>query len=181
MHAVVLLYNYYHRKQKPELVFLDFVPFCKLALSVRSKLKPFMRTIDGSEAVEFSGPEDVLSLTERAVKRACEIANSLDASKDVPVIEGYPISTVAVLLIDSEKESCSLQSDGVTEGVRSLIEKEVDEVVLDDERACKKRKMNEQQPLSDHSKFLQIGFDAVKDVTGMHIRCISFLYCNSMI
>lgn len=157
MHAIVLLYNYYHRKQKPELEFLDFVPFCKLALSLRPTLKPFLETIHRSEAVELNGLEDNLSATEKAVKSACDIAMSLDASKDVPTTEGYPISTVAVLLIDSEKENCLLQFDTVTEGVLSLIEKEINESCTDQET-----------PLADdHSKFLQIGFDAVKDVTGM--------------
>ncbi|URE03400.1 hypothetical protein MUK42_07877 [Musa troglodytarum] len=31
MHSVVLRYNYYHRKQFPELKFLAFEPFCKMA------------------------------------------------------------------------------------------------------------------------------------------------------
>lgn len=177
MHAVVLLYNYFHRKQKPELEFLDFVPFCKFALGMQSKLKPFMRTIEGIGAVEFNGSEDDLSMTERAVKSACGIAKFLDASKDLPITKGYPISTVAVLLVDSEKENCLLQYNAVTEGVWSLIEKEVDEYqeMLADESVHKKRKISEQQPLSGHSKFLQIVIDAVKDVSGVpSVNILSF-------
>ncbi|KAL1535971.1 hypothetical protein AAHA92_28687 [Salvia divinorum] len=174
MHAVVLLYNYYHMKQKPEFKFLDFVSFSMLALSLRPTLKPFLETICGSEAVDLNCPEVHLSLTERAVISACDIALSLDASKDAPCIEGYPISMVAVLLIDSEKKNCMLQLDAVTEGVWSLVEKVInvfgtDEEIPEEERAGKKRKVEDQQPLSGHGKFLQIGFDAVKDVAGIEV------------
>ena len=131
-------------------------------------MKPFLRTICGSEAVDLNGSDVHLSLTERAVKCACDIALSLDASKDTPSIEGYPISTVAVLLIDSEKKNCMLQLDAVTEGVWSLVEKEIDVFGTDEDiRVGEKRKVKDQQPLSGHAKFLQIGFDAVKDVAGM--------------
>lgn len=174
MHAVVLLYNYYHRKQKLELEYLDFASFCKLALSLRPALTPFMKMIHGSEVVELNGAEDQLSVTEKAIKNACNIAMSLDASKDVPSTEGYPISKVVVLLIDSEKENCLLQFGAVTEGVWSLIEKEIDEFniyqeTLAEERVHEKSKTNDQQALADHSKFLQIGFDAVKNVSGIEI------------
>ncbi|KAH6830117.1 hypothetical protein C2S53_010655 [Perilla frutescens var. hirtella] len=174
MHAVVLLYNYYHRKQKLELEFVDFVSFCKLALSLRPTLASFMKAIHGSEVVELNDAEDQLSVTEKAIKNACNIAMSLDASKDVPSIEGYPISEVVVLLIDSEKENCLLQFGAVTEGAWSLIEKEIDEFninqeILAEERVHKKRKTNDQLSLADHSKFLQIAFDAVKDVSGIEV------------
>ncbi|XP_042031285.1 uncharacterized protein LOC121777993 isoform X2 [Salvia splendens] len=170
MHAVVLLYNYYHRKQKLEFKFLDFVSFCTLALSLRPTLKPFLETICGSEVVDLNGSDVHLSLTERAVKCACDIAFSLDASKDTPSVEGYPISTVAVLLVDLEKKNCMLQLDTVTEGVWSLVEKEIDVLGTDEDiTAGKKRKVKDQQPLSGHAKFLQIGFDAVKDVAGIEV------------
>ncbi|XP_042026949.1 uncharacterized protein LOC121774090 [Salvia splendens] len=175
MHAVVLLYNYYHRKQILEFKFLDFVSFCMLALSLRPTLKPFLETtfletICGSEVVVLNGSDVHLSLTERAVKCACDIALSLDASKDTPSIEGYPISTVAVLLIDLEKKNCMLQLDSVTEGVWSLVEKEIDVFGTDEDiRVGEKRKVKDQQPLTGHAKFLQIGFDAVKDVAGIEV------------
>lgn len=168
MHAVVLLYNYYYRKQKLEFEFLDFVSFCMLALSLRPTLKPFLETICGSEIVDLDGSDVHLSVTKRAVKCACDIALSLDASKDAPSIEGYPISTVAVLLVDSEKKNCMLLLDAVTEGVWSLVEKEINVFGTDEDiTAGKKRKVKDQQPLSGHAKFLQIGFDAVKDVAGI--------------
>ncbi|KAK4418534.1 hypothetical protein Salat_2266200 [Sesamum alatum] len=172
MHAVVLLYNYYHRKQKPDLEFLDFVSFCKLALLLRPSLIPFMKMMNESELVELSGAEDQLSLTEKAVKDACDIAVALDASKDIPPTEGCLISKVAVLLIDSKEENCLLLFGAITEGVWSLIEKELDESNINQERlaaakAAKKRKINRNKASTDDPKFLQLGYDAVKAITGI--------------
>ncbi|KAL0428758.1 UNVERIFIED_CONTAM: hypothetical protein Sradi_0501800 [Sesamum radiatum] len=172
MHAVVLLYNYYHRKQKPDLEFLDFVSFCKLALLLRPSLIPFMKMMNESELVEMSGAEDQLSVTEKAVKDACDIAVALDASKDIPATEGCPISKVAVLLIDSEEENCLLLFGAITEGVWSLIEKELNESNINQDRSAeakvaKKRKINRNKASTDDPKFLQLGYDAVKDITGI--------------
>ncbi|KAL0464897.1 UNVERIFIED_CONTAM: hypothetical protein Slati_0377300 [Sesamum latifolium] len=172
MHAVVLLYNYYHRKQKPDLEFLDFVSFCKLALLLRPSLIPFMKMMNESELVELSGAENQLSVTEKAVKDACDIALALDASKDIPATEGCPISKVAVLLIDSEEENCLLLFGAITEGVWSLIEKELIESNINQDRSAaakvsKKRKINRNKASTDDPKFLQLGYDAVKDITGI--------------
>lgn len=185
MHAVVLLYNYYHRKQKLELEFLDFVSFCKLALLLRPSLISFTKMINGSKTVELNGAEDQLSVTEKAIKDACDIAMSLDASKDVPTTEGCPISKVAVLLIDSKKENCLLQFGAVTEGVWSLIEKEINESsinqeILAEEKVHKKRKTNSQQASTGNSKFLQLGYDAVKDVTGIPSIIIYYLHSRNL-
>ncbi|KAL9266882.1 hypothetical protein AKJ16_DCAP19102 [Drosera capensis] len=57
---------------------------------------------------------------------ACNIARSIDASKDIPVTEGRPVTKVAVFLVDSRREKCLLQYSSITQGVWSLIEKEVD-------------------------------------------------------
>ncbi|PIN26516.1 hypothetical protein CDL12_00719 [Handroanthus impetiginosus] len=166
MHAVVLLYNYYHRKQKTELEFIDFVSFCKLALLLRPSLNSFMKMM------ELNSAENQLSVTEKAMKDACDIAMALDASKDVPTIEGCPISKVAVLLIDQNRENCLLQFGAVTEGVWSLIDKELNESNLNQEAVAaeyvdNKRKRNSQGASAYDSKFLQLGYDAVKDVTGI--------------
>ncbi|KAK6137087.1 hypothetical protein DH2020_029173 [Rehmannia glutinosa] len=171
MRAVVLLYNYYHRKQKPELEFLDFVSFCKLALSLRPSLTSFMNLMNERESVELNVAEDRLSVTEKAVKDACDITMALDASKDVPTTEGCPISKIAVLLIDSKRENCLLQFGAVTEGVWSPFEKDLNESninreILVQEKMGKKRKISNQKR-TDDSKFLQLGFDVVKDITGI--------------
>ncbi|CAA0827214.1 Unknown protein [Striga hermonthica] len=162
MHAVVLLYNYYHRKQKPELEFLDHVAFCKLAVSLCPSLAAFMNLTSRSE----SGPlnveaENELSLTEKSVKDACNISLSLDASRDVPLVEKWPITKVGVLLIDPNKENCLLWFGSVTEGVWSLVEKEINELsqgVPADEKVGTKRKF-----VSRKANFQQIAFDAVKE------------------
>lgn len=172
MHAVVLLYNYHHRKQKPELVFLDFVYFCKLAVIVRPPLIAFMKLMMESKPMELNGTEDQLSVTEKAIKDACDIAVALDASRDVPNTEGWPISKVAVLLIDSKKENCMLQFGAVTKGAWSLIEKELNESSISpeisaEEKVGNKRKRNNQKASTYDTELLQLGFDAVKDVTGM--------------
>ncbi|KAJ6371858.1 hypothetical protein OIU77_002222 [Salix suchowensis] len=65
-------------------------------------------------------------LLEERIMEACSISMSLDASEDDLNIDGWPISRVAVLLIDSKKESCFLQFGSITEGVWSVIEKDVD-------------------------------------------------------
>ncbi|RZB84367.1 hypothetical protein D0Y65_032629, partial [Glycine soja] len=67
VHSVVLLYNYYHRKQYPELAFLSFVEFCRLALVLRSTLSVHMKSMlkpDETELVEQ------LSLTEGKILNA---------------------------------------------------------------------------------------------------------------
>ncbi|KAI3449256.1 hypothetical protein Pfo_005921 [Paulownia fortunei] len=172
MHAVVLLYNYHHKKQKPELIFLDFVYFCKLAVVVRPPLIAFMKLMMEGESMELNGAEDQLSVTEKAIKDACNIAVALDASRDVPNTEGWPISKVAVLLIDSKKENCMLQFGAVTKGVWSLIEKELNESSINPEissedKVGNKRKRKSQKASTYDTKFLQLAYDAVKDVTGI--------------
>lgn len=115
-----------------------------------------------------------LSVTEKAIRDACNISMALDASKDVPNMEGWPISKVAVLLIDSKKENCLLQFGSVTQGVWSLIEKEIGESNINSEISAKgkvgnKRKRNSRttdEKNDDDNGFLQLAFDAVKEVTG---------------
>ncbi|KAG8363268.1 hypothetical protein BUALT_Bualt19G0004500 [Buddleja alternifolia] len=173
MHAVVLLYNYHHRKQKTELKFLDFQYFCQLAVVLRPPLIAFMKLFKESESMELNSTENQLSLTEKAIKDACDISMALDASRNVPNVEGWPISTVAVLLIDSKKENCFLQFGAVTKGTWSLIEIELNESntnreISGEERVGDKRKRSGQKGSTDDTKYLQLGYDAVKEVTGIN-------------
>ncbi|XP_022887953.1 uncharacterized protein LOC111403618 [Olea europaea var. sylvestris] len=170
MHAVVLLYNYYHRKQQPKTEFLDFLAFCKLSVVLRHTMIAFMNQGESSD-LKYE-----LSVTEKAIRDACNISMALDASKDVPNMEGWPISKVAVLLIDSKKENCLLQFGSVTQGVWSLIEKEIGESNINSEISAKgkvgnKRKRNSRttdEKNDDDNGFLQLAFDAVKEVTGIN-------------
>ncbi|KAG8391928.1 hypothetical protein BUALT_Bualt01G0237900 [Buddleja alternifolia] len=172
MHAVVLLYNYYHRKQNPELEFLNFVSFSKLAVSLRPSLTSFMKMMNESESMELSDGEDYLSLTEKAIKDACDISMALDAMKDNPTTEGCQISKVTVLLIDLKKENCLLQFGAITEGVWSLIEKEVNDSNINpdisaEEKVGNKRKRKVQEALIDDYVCLKLAFGALKDSIGI--------------
>ncbi|KAL0412174.1 UNVERIFIED_CONTAM: hypothetical protein Slati_3807100 [Sesamum latifolium] len=120
----------------------------------------------------MNGAEDHrLSVTEKAIKDACDIAAALDASRHAPEIEGWPISKVAVLLLDSKLENCLLQFGAVTKGVWSLIEKERNDCSINPEMSAdgmvgKKRKRNSQNASAD-TEFLELAFDAVKEITGI--------------
>lgn len=178
MRAVVLLYNYYHRKQKPELAFLEFVDFCKLAIVIRPRLIAFMKLMKGGKLQELNEAEHLLSVTEKAIKDACDIALGLDASRGVPNMEGWPISKVAVLLIDSNKENCMLQYGG-TEGAWSLFEKELDGSCISPEismgsKLGNKRKRDDLKLSTCNTDFLQLGYDLVKDFTGKPLIVIFF-------
>ncbi|KAG4948064.1 hypothetical protein JHK84_041510 [Glycine max] len=175
VHSVVLLYNYYHRKQYPELAFLPFVEFCKLALVLRPTLSVHMKSMlkpDETELVEQ------LSLTEDKILNACNICTCLDASKNVPDVEGWPISKVSVLLIDSKKENCFLLFSYITEGVWSVVEKDVDtfsqssEITSGAIQTYKKRRVikkpTKKELNSEEDGILQIGYSAVKEAAGIN-------------
>ncbi|GAY62082.1 hypothetical protein CUMW_215040 [Citrus unshiu] len=116
VHAVVLLYNYYHIKQHRQLKFEGFESFSKLAVVLKPTLLAHMKLLQRSNDSELDDPDKQLSVTEKKIMDACDISNSLDASKDIPSTEGWSISKVAVLLIDSRKENCFLKHSSMTEG-----------------------------------------------------------------
>ncbi|KAJ6377788.1 hypothetical protein OIU78_028081 [Salix suchowensis] len=173
VHAVVLLYNYYHRKQYPQLEFLCFESFCKLAVVIKPALMAHIRLFQRSNDTE-SQP---FPLLEESIMEACNISMSLDASEDDLNIDGWPISKVAVFLVDSRKENCFLQFGSITEGVWSVIEKDVDvsnnslEVPVDSDHVNKKKRIIK-KPLKGKSSskeghFQQFAFSAVKEATGI--------------
>ena len=181
MHAVVLLYNYYHRKQNPELEFVAFSEFCKLIVDLRPALMPYMKFTQ--KPVDLVDVEQQLSLTEKAIVSSYDICTLLDASKSVPNIEGWPISKVAVLLVNS-KENCFLHFGSITDGVWSLIEKYVDtsnkvsEVTTSSKisevtsviKTYKKRRVVKKPSRNgsnvDEDRILQVGYSAVKEAAG---------------
>ncbi|KAG5118452.1 hypothetical protein JHK82_032872 [Glycine max] len=124
--STVLLYNYYHRKQHPELAYLPFNEFCKLAVVLRPPLLAYMQFMQNLNEEELTDVEKQLSLTEKMIMEACDVCKCLDASKDAPNIEGWPITKVSMLLIDSKKENCFLLFSSITSGVWSVIEKGLD-------------------------------------------------------
>ncbi|XP_057729690.1 uncharacterized protein LOC130945052 [Arachis stenosperma] len=179
VHSVVLLYNYYYRKQHPELDFLPFDEFCKLAVSLRPSLLAHMKWTRKSDETELVDAVNQLSLTEEKIMEACNISRSLDPSKSVPNVEGWPISKVAVLLVDCKMENCFLLSSSITKGVWSLIEKDVDASSLSSivssesgTRCYKKRKVIDEL---QNTKFMQIGYSAVKEAAGVNETDITVL------
>lgn len=108
VHGVVILYNYYHRKQHRQLEFLGFESFCKLIAVLKPPLLAYMKCLQRNDDAELVEPEKQLSLTEKTIMNACDLCMRLSASKDIPDIEGWSISEVAVFLVDSRKENCLL-------------------------------------------------------------------------
>ncbi|KAK3204456.1 hypothetical protein Dsin_018502 [Dipteronia sinensis] len=177
VHAVVLLYNYYHRKQHQQLKFEGFEPFCKLAVVQKPTLLAHMKLMQISNDAELDDMEKQLSLTEKSIMDACDISKCLDASKDFPSIEGWPISKIAVLVIDSKKENCFLQFGSITKGVWSVIEKDVNASSciaegMEGKHLNKKIKVTK-KPLRDEVSndevfFQQFAISAVKEATGFN-------------
>ncbi|KAF3341290.1 hypothetical protein FCM35_KLT10134 [Carex littledalei] len=117
MHAVVLLYNYYHRKQCPQLEFLSLETLCKVAVVANSPLLSYMdKTALCSEN---------LSLVEKSIMRACNISKAL-WDHDTRTMETWPVEKVAVFLFDEKREKCFLERDTFVKGVFSLVEIEVE-------------------------------------------------------
>lgn len=173
---MVLLYNYYHRKQHPELPFLAFDEFCKLAVDLKPTLLAHMNFMQQSDETELNDVEKQLSVAEKMIMDACDICTCLDVSKNLPNIEGWPLSKVTVLLVDSEKENCFLLFGSITKGVWSVIEKDVDisSQSSEDTKGSKftlKKKRVIRKPTKDklnvdEAGLLQLGYSAVKEAAG---------------
>ncbi|CAJ2679056.1 uncharacterized protein LOC123916860 isoform X1 [Trifolium pratense] len=178
VHSVVLLYNYYHRKQHPELEYLPFNEFCKLIGVLRPPLLAYMQFMQKLNEVELIDVEKQLSLTEKVIMDACDICRCLDASKTAPNVQGWPISKVSILLIDSKKENCFLLFDSITSGVWSVVEKNVDtshqnpEVESETKNTNKRkrviRKSAKDEFKVDEDELLQVGYSAIKEATGIN-------------
>lgn len=190
VHAAVLLYNYYHRKQQADIEYLGFESFCKLAVTLKPQLMGYMKLMHRSDYAELDDLEEQLSVTEKAIMSACDISLALDASKDAPCVEGWPVSKVAVLVTDSSKDHCLLQFSSITHGVWSVIEKDYDLSSVSSERTVEgqyvyKRKRNTKKSLrnetnSDEADFRKLVISAVKEVTGVvsfnHLAALKVLY-----
>lgn len=200
--SVVLLYNYYHRKQHPGLAYLPFNEFCKVAVVSRPALLAYMQFMQNLNEVELTDVETQLSLTEKIIMDACDVCKCLDASKNVPNIQGWPITKVAIFLVDSKKENCFLLFSSITSGVWSLVEKDLDassqsslvekgpetssqssDVTSGTKQYKKKRVIR--KPIKDESKvdediFLQVGYSAIREATGINDTDIKVLECDTV-
>ncbi|KAI5390661.1 uncharacterized protein LOC127107428 isoform X1 [Lathyrus oleraceus] len=183
--SAVLLYNYYHRKQHPELEYLPFNEFCKLVVVLRPPLLAYMQFMQNFNEVELIDVEKQLSLTEKAIMDACDVCKCLDASKNAPNMEGWPISKVSILLIDGKKENCFLLFGSITEGVWSVVEKSIDASSQNSEVTPEMNNTNKRKRVVKKSKkedlkvdedgLLQIGYSAVKEATGINNTDIMLL------
>ncbi|XP_057456273.1 uncharacterized protein LOC130747365 isoform X3 [Lotus japonicus] len=185
VHSVVLLYNYYHRKLHPELAYLPFDEFCKLTVVLKPPLLAYMKFMLGSNEDDLTNVEKQLSLTEKTIMGACNVCKYLDASKNAPNIEGWPISKVAILLIDSKKEYCFLPFGSITMGVWSVVEKSLDtssqvSEVASGTKLTYRMKRASRNTTKDELKvnedvLLQVGYSAVREATGIDSTDVKLL------
>ncbi|KAM3380063.1 hypothetical protein P3S68_005636 [Capsicum galapagoense] len=126
--AVVLLYNYYYRKQHQDhkLEFLSFTSFCQLAVVLKPSLMTYMKLMHRSDYTDVDDLESQLSFTEKAIMRACDVSLTLDDAEVVQLSQKWPTSKVAVFLVDSRRENCLLMHSSMTCAVWSIIEKRFD-------------------------------------------------------
>ncbi|CAD5311868.1 unnamed protein product [Arabidopsis thaliana] len=155
VHAVVLLYNYYHRKDNPHLECLSFESFRSLATVMKPALLQHLK--------EDGGVSGQRVLLEKVIVDACSLSMSLDASSDLFILNKCPIRRVAVLLVDSEKKSCYLQHSSITQGVWSLLEKPIEK-----EKAARENQKEE-------GVFQKVAFAVVKEATGVNHKDIVIL------
>lgn len=152
VHAVVLLYNYYHRREHPHLECLSFESFRSLTTVVRPALLQHLKESSGE--VERDGESEQTVLLEKVIVDACSLSMSLDASSDFSSLKKWPIRKIAVLLVDSKKTNCYLQNSSITQGVWSLVEKDIEK---------------EKTAAGDQNEeviFQRVAFAAIKDATG---------------
>ena len=64
-------------------------------------------------------------VTDKAIIDACDIAEALDPTKDSPEMIMWPISKVAVLLLNRTKKVCLLEHGSETKGFWSIFEKDI--------------------------------------------------------
>ncbi|WOK96481.1 hypothetical protein Cni_G05188 [Canna indica] len=128
MHAVVILFNYYHRKQFPQLDFLDFKSFCKEAIINKPSLLSYMNFMH-KDLTHPQDPDKDLSIMEKHIINACDISSTLDATKNAPDMEGWPVSQIAVFLVDADLNKCYLEFGSITQGSWSLLEKKLDKSI----------------------------------------------------
>ncbi|KAH0461232.1 hypothetical protein IEQ34_008807 [Dendrobium chrysotoxum] len=161
MHAVVILYNYYQRKESPISEYLDFRSFCEIACISYSSLIDYMKFMcNGTRS--FEDDQDQLSITENFVMNACDICSALNASIDSCNINEWAISKVAVFLVDAAKEKCLLKNGHIILGSWSLVEKDLEKPIeksvcsLDMNYAFKNRRTaNESDKCNGIEDFLQ--------------------------
>ncbi|CAH8312949.1 unnamed protein product [Eruca vesicaria subsp. sativa] len=157
VHAVVLLYNYYHRKEHPHLECLSSESFRSLTTVIRPALLPHFKE-SGDGVLEQT------VLLEKVVVDACSLSDSLGASSDISSLKKWPISKVAVLLVDSKKTCCYLQHSSITQGVWSLLEKPIEREIT-----------SAAGGQNEEAIFQKVAFSAIEEATGINHKDIVIL------
>ncbi|KAK6795997.1 hypothetical protein RDI58_009452 [Solanum bulbocastanum] len=174
--AVVLLYNYYYRKQHQDqkIEFLNFASFCQLAVVLKPTLMTYVKLMHRSDYTDVDNLESQLSLTEKEIMRACDISSTLDAAEVVPLSHKWPTSKVAVFLVDSRRENCLLMHSSMTYAVWSIIEKQLDvssSYLFDSKCISKKKKANMFSTglqYGDASSLQDLALSAATEATGIN-------------
>ncbi|XP_076898519.1 uncharacterized protein LOC143552112 [Bidens hawaiensis] len=169
VHAAVVLYNYYHHlNHHRESRILKFDQFCKLALMFKPSIFHHMKHTCQPNDTVLSDPENQLSLTEKAIKDACTVSETLLNASDniLNVIKEWQVTKVAVLLIDSKKENCFLQFNN---GVWSVIEKELFS------ESKKRKKIMMEYDEEGEVGYQKLAFLACKEVAGIPYRDLRIL------
>ncbi|XP_031481095.1 uncharacterized protein LOC116251144 [Nymphaea colorata] len=181
MHAVVLLYNYFHRKQFPEVEFLDYQAFIKVAVIAKKMLLSFVNCGQGGQK----------TITEKMIMEAFDICNGLNALTSLPRKDSWPVSKVSVLLVDTAKQNFLLEFGSVIHGVWSLIEKDITTAAthasgqndLEKQitpakkifRGTTQSKQASSPVTLDEEALLQVAHSAVNDKTGLDSSCFLVL------
>ncbi|GLJ21692.1 hypothetical protein SUGI_0404210 [Cryptomeria japonica] len=198
MRAVVLLYNYYLRKEFPQLEFLDAFAFCKNAVVMCAKLIAYMGVLKGAGTNQLASEfVQRATITEKMVKEACDTCEALESPRTISDINTWPVSKVAVFVVDAAYERCILIFGSVTRGVWSLVEKDVDGfdslhgLTLEDAKKNKERGLRKRQHgdmpsgtvINDFKKLLSLAFSAVTEQTGLNkqdLQAVSYSLVYSL-
>lgn len=174
---MVVLYNYYQRKRHPELEFLEFESFCRLAANLQPELVPYMRGMHQSDYNSSDVSEDQLSLTEKAIMDACKVCLALyDVPEHMPIKEEWPISKIVVMLVDPSKENCLYIFGSVTRGVWSFLEQSIDSCKISIEGTAvrqKRRRLSikdtREEQNTTEAGYKQLAVSAIKNFTGFNV------------
>ncbi|KAK8926420.1 hypothetical protein KSP39_PZI018133 [Platanthera zijinensis] len=128
MQAVAILYNYYQRKQSSNSKFLGFRSFWETACICSPSLVDYLKFMC-NDAQSLDDLHNQLSITEKLVMDACDICTALNTLSVSCTIDEWPISKVAVFLVDAANEKCLLKNDSIILGSWSLVEKDIEKPI----------------------------------------------------
>lgn len=117
---------------------------------------------------ELPSSIEQFSISEKMICEACIICTGLEMSIDTQTLRSWPISKVAVLLVDHTLMNCFLLYSSITQGVWSLIERDVD-ISLGDQLSLAPVGMSSEKKKTGtlrENDLLHFAFQAVKEKAG---------------